>query len=124
MGIVTRSCTKAAIFMLAGKYKVDGLVPREGVRATEEVEGRETPVKTVESQVFSQPVFILVFARVEALDIAHMGRGDETEFVGNSACGGSHICVAGFELERSELRRVDEMTLDSCRPAVVAVLIT
>jgi len=103
VGIVARSRTEAAVFMLTGKHKVDGLVPREGVRAAQQMEGRETPVKAVESQMFSQPVFILVFARVEALDVAHMGRGDEAEFVGKRACSVRHVCVAGFE--RSELRR-------------------
>lgn len=72
MGIVTRSRTEAAILMLTGKYEVDGLVSREGVGAAQQMEGCETPVKAVESQMFRQPIFVLVSARVEALDVAHM----------------------------------------------------
>lgn len=46
---------------------------------TEEVQGDEAPVDAVETEVFSKPVVILIFSRVQALDVFDMARRRELQ---------------------------------------------
>lgn len=81
VGVVAWGGAKAAAVVLAREHKVYGAVSREGVRAAQQVQGDEAPVEAVEAEVLGQPVVILVLARVEGLDVFHVGGGGELQLV-------------------------------------------
>lgn len=82
MRIVTRSSAKAAAVMLAGQDKIYRLVARQCFRVPEQMQGHEPPVDAIEPQVLGQPVVVLVFAGVEALDVLDVVGCCELELIG------------------------------------------
>lgn len=58
---------------------------------TQEVEGDETPVDAIESEVLCQPVVVILLPRIEALDVFYMRGGGKTELVGQITGWQSHL---------------------------------
>lgn len=104
---MTRGCAKTAAFMLTRQNKVDGLVAGQGVGMSEQMKGREPPVKAVEAQVLRQPVVVIILPRVQALDVFDMGRGEELELLGEALTICSHFGVLFPPSQRFQVAAVD-----------------
>lgn len=89
VGVVAGRGAEAAAVLLAREHKVYGLVPWQGVRVAQQVQGDEAPVDAVEAQVLRQPVVILVLARVQRLDVLDVVCRRELQLVweGVQLCG-------------------------------------
>ena len=81
MSIVARRRTKATVLMLTRQDKIDRLGSWKRLGLPQYVESCETPVEAVHPEVLRQPIFILVFLCVQALDIFHMSRRSEPKLV-------------------------------------------
>lgn len=57
---MARRSTEAAIVVLAGQHKVNGLLPRQRIGVAQEMQSRQAPVYAIESQVLCQPIFQFV----------------------------------------------------------------
>jgi hypothetical protein len=53
---------KPAIIRLTRKHEIYCFFSRKGIGTVEEMEGVETPVEAIETKMFGEPVFKLVFA--------------------------------------------------------------
>lgn len=91
MGIMPRSSTETAIIMQTREDKVEDVTARESVWLSQEMQGRQSPIEAVETQMFGEPVFELIFAleRVSAgLDGWVLARPRRAE-TGYAQCRGS-----------------------------------
>lgn len=80
--IVTRCGAEPTVLVLTGEHKVYSLLARKGCRVAEQMQGNEAPVDSVQAQVLSEPVVVLILAGVQALDILDMFRGSQLQFIG------------------------------------------
>ncbi|KXH44764.1 hypothetical protein CNYM01_02229 [Colletotrichum nymphaeae SA-01] len=81
MRVVARRGTEPPALMLTREHEINRLVPRERLRVAEQVQRDETPIEAVEAQVLRQPVVVLVFAGVQALDVFDVRRRRQLELV-------------------------------------------
>jgi hypothetical protein len=59
---MARGSAKATILILTRENKLQGLVPGQSIWMAEEMKGSQSPVHTIQPQVFGQPVVELVFS--------------------------------------------------------------
>ncbi|UQC79755.1 uncharacterized protein CLUP02_05236 [Colletotrichum lupini] len=81
MRVVARRGPEPPALMLTREHEINRLVPRESLRVAEEVQRYQAPVEAVEAQVLRQPVVVLVFAGIKALDVFDVRRRRQLELV-------------------------------------------
>lgn len=59
--IMARCSSKPSILLLAGKHKVNGFLPGQGIRVAQKVQGSQPPVNPIEPQMLRQPILQLIF---------------------------------------------------------------
>lgn len=62
MRIMSRGRPEAAILMQTREHKIDYLVARKGIRTAEQMQGRQSPVEAIYTEMLREPVLELVFA--------------------------------------------------------------
>lgn len=80
MRIMPWRCTKTSTLRLTAQHEIYRLFPRQSIGAVEEMKSCQTPVNSIEAEVFREVVFELVFAGVEGLDIFYVGGDGELQF--------------------------------------------